>query len=100
MNGKLSRTFSVTLGVRQGNINSSDDYKIYVNPALDTFDRSELGVQIGPVNIVVTREADDLYPLTDSKSKLQSLIDIAEHYGHRYKTKFGAEKTKITVVGP
>ena len=100
MNGKLSRTFDETLGVKQGNVNSSDDYKIYVNPALDTFDRSQLGVQIGPVNVAVTGVADDLYLLTDSKSKLQSLIGIAEHYGHRYRTKFGAEKTKITVVGP
>ena len=37
MNGKLSRNFSETLGVKQGNINSSDDYKVYINPALDTY---------------------------------------------------------------
>ena len=100
MNGKLSRNFSETLGVKQGNINSSDDYKVYINPALDTFERSQLGVQIGPVNVAVTGVADDLYLLANSQSKLQSLINIAENYGLKYRSKFGAEKTKITVVGP
>ena len=66
---------------------------------LYTFERSQLGVQIGPLNIAVTGVADDLYLLTNSQSKLQSLINIAEHYGQRYKSKFGAEKTKITVIG-
>ena len=47
----------------------------------------------------LTGVADDLYLITDSQSKLQALIKIAEHYGHRYKIKYGAAKTKITVVG-
>ena len=37
--------------------------------------------------------------MSDTQSKLQSLIDIAEHYGRQYKIKYGAAKTKITVVG-
>ena len=40
MHGKLSRSFEETLGVKQGQINSSDDYKVYVNPALNTLDAS------------------------------------------------------------
>ena len=30
---------------------------------------------------------------------MQSLLDIAEYYGERYHVIYGAEKTKITVVG-
>ena len=47
----------------------------------------------------VTGVADDNYLMSDTQSKLQALIDIAEHYGRRYKIKYGAAKTKITVVG-
>ena len=43
--------------------------------------------------------ADDLYLSSDGQYKLQALLDIAAHYGHRYKIKYGASKTKITVVG-
>ena len=32
-------------------------------------------------------------------SKLQDLLDIASHYGQMYRIKYGATKTKVTVVG-
>ena len=38
MQHKISRTFEETAGVKQGHINSSDNYKIYLNPELDTLD--------------------------------------------------------------
>ena len=99
MNGQLSSEFEERLGVKQGHINSSDHYKIYINPALETLDDSCLGVWIGPVNVSGTGVADDLYLTTNSQSKLQALLEIAAHYGKRYKIKYGASKTKITVVG-
>ena len=51
MNHKISRKFKETAGVKQGHINSSDDYKIYINSAsaLNTIDTSTLGVWVGPL---------------------------------------------------
>ena len=43
--------------------------------------------------------ADDEYLMSDSQTKLQALLGIAEYYGRMYKVKYGASKTKITVVG-
>ena len=37
--------------------------------------------------------------MTDRKSKMQALLDIASYYADMYKVSFGADKTKITVVG-
>ena len=51
------------------------------------------------MNVSGTGVADDLYLSSDSQSKLQALLDIAANYGYRYKIKYGASKTKITVVG-
>ena len=96
---QISRKFQETTGVKQGHINSSDNYKIYINPALNTLDISTLGVWMGPINVSVTGIADDIYLIASSQSGLQGLIRIAEHYGTRYKIKYGADKTKITVVG-
>ena len=81
LQGKLSSEVKEKKGVKQGNINSSDHYKIYINRALETLDLSNLGVWIGPVNVSGTG------------------VDIAANYGYRYKIKYGASKTKITVVG-
>ena len=99
MNGKLSGELTEILGVKQGHINSSDHYKVYVNPVLETLDESYLGVWIGPVNVSGTCVADDLYLTTETQSKLQAQLDIAAHYGRRYRIKYGASKTKITIVG-
>ena len=41
----------------------------------------------------------DEYLITDSQSKLQSLLDIAAFYGKMYRVTYGAAKTKVTVVG-
>ena len=99
MEGKLSRKISETLGVKQGNIKSSDNYKIYANPLLDALDSANLGVQLGPVNCGFSSCADDLHLMTDTQSKMQALLDISSHYAKMYKVSFGADKTKITVVG-
>ena len=99
MNGQLSSQFQEKLGVKQGHIKSSDHYKIYINPVLETLEESCLGVWIGPINVSGTCVADDLYLTADTQSKLQAQLEIAEHYGCRYKIKYGATKTKITVVG-
>ena len=47
----------------------------------------------------VSAVADDIYPMTDKQSKLQALLDIASHYGRMFRVKYGADKTKVTVVG-
>ena len=99
MKGNLSRSIQEKAGVKQGHINSSDHYKVYINPALEALDESKLGVWIGPINVSGTGVADDLYLTADTQSKLQALLEIASHYGYRYKIKYGASKTKITVVG-
>ena len=99
MNGKLSRKFQETLGVKQGNINSSDDYKVYINPALNIFENAELGVAIGPINVSISGVADDLYLMSFSQSKMQALIDIAQNYGQNYRVTYGASKTKMSVIG-
>ena len=49
MKGKVSRSITESLGVKQGNIKSSDNYKIYNNPLLDTVDSANLGVWVGPI---------------------------------------------------
>ena len=85
MNGQISRPITETLGVKQGNVKSSDHYTVYNGPVLDTLEDATLGVWIGPVNTGVSGVADDDFLMSDDPIKLQGLIDIAEHYGNRYR---------------
>ena len=59
MKGQISRSFEETLGVKQGHIKSSDDYKIYINPLLDTVDSANLGIWLGKINVGSSACADD-----------------------------------------
>ena len=99
MKGQLSRPFDEKLGVKQGHICSSDNYKVYINPLLDTLEESQLGIWIGPVNVSSTDCTDDVYLITDNQVRIQCLLYIASNYGQRYRIKYGANKTKITIVG-
>ena len=81
-------------------ITSSDHYTVYNGPVLDTLENATLGVWIASVNTVITGVADDDFLMSDDPTKLQGLIEIAEHYGNRYRITYGASKTKITVSGP
>ena len=99
MDGKLSRNIEEQLGVKQGRNKSSDHYKVYIAPLLDTLDTSNLGVWIGNINVGVSGVADDVYLMSDKQTKLQAQIDIASHYGKMYRISYGASKTKVTIVG-
>ena len=99
MKGNISRDIIENLGVKQGRNKSSDHYKLYIAPLLDTLETADLGVWVGPVNVSVSGVADDVYLMSDNQTKLQSLLDIAAFYGKMYRIEYGASKTKITVVG-
>ena len=51
------------------------------------------------MNTGVSSVADDDFLISDDHIKLQGIMDIAEHYGNRYRITYGASKTKITVSG-
>ena len=93
MNGKLSRKIDEKMGVKQGRNKSSDHYKVYIAPLLDTMENSNLGVWIGPINVSVSGVADDIYPMSDKQTKLQALLDIAAHYGKVYRIEYGMVQT-------
>ena len=99
MKGKLSQQIYETLGVRQGQVKSSDHYKVYVGPALDTIDSADLGVWVGPVNSGVSACADDILGMSDDPNKLQGILNIASFYGKMYRVRYGTSKTKVTVTG-
>ena len=99
-NGKLSSEIKESLGCKQGNVKSSDHFKIYTSPALEAIDNSDLGEWIGPIHSGVSCCADDQLLMSDDQYKLQGMLNIASHYGNMYRVQYGSSKTKVTVHGP
>ena len=99
LNGKLSRKIVEYKGNRQGHVRASGDFKAYVNPCLDSLNRSSLGFNVGNLCITTVCVADDAYVLTGSPSALQSALDIVSHYARRHQLRFNASKTRIVITG-
>ncbi len=78
--GELSEKFNIQQGVRQGGLISTDLYKVYINPLLDSLSSSLIGGKIGEINCVAPTCADDVTLLSDSPTTLQALINIADDY--------------------
>jgi hypothetical protein len=68
MNGQLSGSIVEGLGVKQGRTKSSDHYKVYIAPLLDSLDSADLGVWVGNVNVSVSGVADDVSGVADDVS--------------------------------
>ena len=51
------------------------------------------------MNVGFSACADNEFLMTDNPHKLQALLDIAAFYGDMYRVTYGADKTKVMVVG-
>ena len=81
MNGNLSKEIMEELGCKQGSSKASDHYKVYVAPVLETIDKADLGVRMGPINCGVSCCADDILGMAEDPHQLQCILDIAGKYG-------------------
>ena len=75
----LSRRIVEEKGNRQGHVRASGHFKAYINPCLLSLANSNLGFQLGPLNITNVCVADDNYLLSDSPTGVQGIIDIVAH---------------------
>ncbi len=58
--GTTSRHYSTKQGVKQGGVLSTNMYKEYINPLLQTIESEGLGAKIGNTHIASSTYADDI----------------------------------------
>ena len=95
--GNLMGAIEDECGVEQGNVNSSDFYKIFSKEQLTTAQESELGVRLGELIISGIGQADDTALLSNNIHKLLNLLMLSEAFCKRFHVKLCAEKTKLLV---
>ena len=71
--GNISEPFNVNQGVRQGEILSTDLYKLYINRLLDRLETSGLGLIIGNISVSNTTCADDIALISEIPDEAQTL---------------------------
>ena len=83
------------LGLEQGGVSSSDEYKLYNNEQLSSAQRSNLGVSIRNVTISSIGLADDAILISNDITHLQCLLYLTVQYCNKYEVELVPEKTKL-----
>ncbi|CAC5392356.1 unnamed protein product [Mytilus coruscus] len=84
--GLLSKSIEERQGVRQGGIRSPTAYKIFINSLLQTFERNQLGVCIGPIYCGIPTVADDAVLI--STDELQTMLNVQADHANKLRYLF------------
>ena len=93
--GSLSKSFQEFQGVRQGGIWSPTAYKMFINPALDLFEKHQLGFKIGTIPMGSPTCADDELLLSKQNFELKSMLKIQENYSNKERYMLSDQKSKV-----
>ena len=96
--GCCSKPFVEQQGVRQGGIISPSAYKMFLNPLLNLYSASRLGLRFGSVFLGSPACADDLLFLGRSAMELQEMICVQEFYASDEHYDISDTKTKVCIV--
>ena len=94
--GNISEPFNVNQGVRQGEILSTDLYKLYINPLLDRLETSGLGFKIGNISVSNTACADDIVLISEIPDEAQTLVNMATDFA--FMEGYQLQLTKSVVI--
>ena len=84
----FSNTFNVQNGVRQGAVSSPVLFCIYIDKVIKLLRCSTLGCQIQCVYMGIWEYADDISLLSHSRTGLQEMVKICQHFVKATKLKF------------
>ena len=98
-NGQHSQPFTLLQGVRQGGVLSPFLYCLYVDELLDQLSASKIGASISDIYCGAPMYADDLALVAGSQGALQSLLDMVDRYGRKWRYSLNSSKSVIMVLG-
>lgn len=95
---KLSKEFTCSLGVRQGECLSPFLFSIFLNDIENEFVMSGIeGMDIGMLNMFLLLYADDMTIIAKSETDLQQGLDLLYNYCKRWRLIVNIEKSKVMV---
>ncbi len=96
--GEVSEPFPILQGVRQGAVLSSDLYKRFNNPLLESLKNSGWGGHIGTTSLPAPTCADDVALCSNDPLEMQALIDIVHRYSQKERYEIQARKSAVLVI--
>ena len=98
-NNKISSSFKVANGVKQGGVASAHLFSIYIDPLIKSIRSSKLGCHVGDLVSNVFAYADDLIILCPTVSGLKKIIVMCEEYSQNFELLFNPDKCYLLIFG-
>ena len=97
--GSISKSYRLRSGVRQGGVLSPNLFAVYINSVIITIDESNLGCQVGNLNMGTLIYADDLVLISASVCKLQKMVDLCLNVLTSLDLKVNVKKSACIRIG-
>ncbi len=97
MNGKISSSFNISRGTKQGSILSPLLFNIFIDEILQELKLCNEGVRIG--RDLYNAYADDVTIMAASVPGLHKLISVCQDYSKKWRLTFGIKKTRCITIG-
>ena len=95
LNGKLSSSFNVTSGVKQGDIISPILFSLYLNDLATGIKDLNLGIDINGYNCSILLYADDIVLISPDEKSLQKMLDYVRKWCTRWRMAVNSSKTQV-----
>jgi hypothetical protein len=98
-NGKFTRLFRTTRGVKQGGPFSPRLFALYIIPLMIKIVVPEHGLRVNPnLKLGVVLYADDTTLLCTSIFSVKAMVEIMEEFGVEFEVKVNGDKTQVIII--
>jgi len=97
INHKLSHSFPLRMGIRQGNVNSTLEFSVFIDELCKTLASRGYGVEVFGTWIGDVFFADDFVLLARDALELQLMLDVVDLHSKRWHFRINSEKTKVMI---
>ncbi|XP_063895208.1 uncharacterized protein LOC135118097, partial [Helicoverpa armigera] len=94
---KLSNTYRLECGVRQGGLTSPRLFNAYINDLIDELSSMRVGCSVGGVNINSISYADDMVLLGPTPGSIASMLKVCESYAAKHGLVYNAKKCEYMI---
>ena len=95
INGLYTESFSVTSGVRQGDIVSPILFSMYLNDLASGIKDLNCGIQIEDINISILLYADDIVLIGKDEKSIQKMLNFTTNWCKKWRMSINSDKTQI-----
>ena len=99
LDGKKTKEFLTTAGVKQGGPLSPKLYNIYIEELIPSIEKEGLGARVGKMKISVIVYADDIMVISPTRIGMEKMISTVHFYMTKWKIKMNLEKTSYMLFG-